>query len=57
MAKGFPYIFGIVTGEVSVTAVGMSKNKCLATSLLPLIKTVLNGKTRSDPRFHAKQVR
>jgi hypothetical protein len=24
--QGFPYIFGIVTGEVSVTAVDMSEN-------------------------------
>jgi hypothetical protein len=47
--QGFPYIFGIVTGEVSVAAVGLS--------VLPIISTVLNGKIRSHPRFHAQQVR
>ena len=43
--------FWIVTGEVSVAAVGMWENKCLATPLLPVISTVLNGKIRSHPEF------
>src|ERR1700724_2491224 len=29
--QGFPYVFGIVKGEVSVAAVGLSEKKCLAT--------------------------
>ena len=55
--QGFPYIFGIVTGEVSVAAVGTPENKCLATHLLTAISTIPNGKIRSHPRFHAQQVR
>jgi hypothetical protein len=54
---GFPYIVWTIADGILVATIALSENKCLATPLLPRNWHVLNGKSRSHPRFHAQQVR
>jgi hypothetical protein len=55
---GFPYIVWTIADGILVATIALSENKCFSEHLYsPLINTVLNGKIRSHPRFHAQQVR
>ena len=54
----FPYIFGIVRGEVSVAAAGMSQNECFPTVQCQLLKwrlvTRALGLFRFGRELHAR---